>query len=113
MREAYDLFSPACREHFKKNFKRNWKYMSFWRMVVGDTLKRVCSQPYMPATRGCPKCGWECSYSEDGEYRMFQEGSLIGNIARHKHGRDFTINEVWDCPKCGTEFMSKPRRKGQ
>jgi hypothetical protein len=42
-REAFDLFSPACRWNFMSN-KRRWRRLWFWKLVVSDTWNRVCSK---------------------------------------------------------------------
>lgn len=43
-REAFDLFHPACRMHFRHGIKRNWHRLWWWKMVISDTYGRVCSR---------------------------------------------------------------------
>ena len=44
-REAYDLHNPACRRNAKSALKRGmWKHMWWLRLVITDTLNRVCSK---------------------------------------------------------------------
>ena len=42
-REAFDLFNPACRRNFRYHLGRKWKRWYWWKMVISDTLNRVCS----------------------------------------------------------------------
>ena len=43
-REAFDLHSPACRQNFRRAFRRKWRSPSWWRLVAVDTFGRVCSR---------------------------------------------------------------------
>jgi hypothetical protein len=43
-REAFDLFNPHCRRNFVDGFKRNWKRLGWWQLVISDTAKRTCSE---------------------------------------------------------------------
>jgi len=44
-REAYDLHHPSCRRNAKAAFKRGmWKRMWWLRLVITDTIGRVCSK---------------------------------------------------------------------
>lgn len=43
-REAFDLFNPACRRHFRFWFRRKWRDAAWWRLVASDTFNRVCSR---------------------------------------------------------------------
>lgn len=43
-REAFDLFHPACRANFRRNFKWNWKRLWWWKLIAQDTANRVCSR---------------------------------------------------------------------
>lgn len=44
-REAFDLWSPACRKNFRAAFSRKWSQGWWWKLVLADTRKRVCSRP--------------------------------------------------------------------
>jgi len=45
-REAFDLTYKACRTNFKRGlFRGNWKDLWWWRLVISDTMNRVCSKP--------------------------------------------------------------------
>ena len=44
-REAFDLFHSACRRNFRDAFRRKWHQPSWWKLVLIDTINRVCSKP--------------------------------------------------------------------
>jgi hypothetical protein len=43
-REAFDLRNRACRKNFIKAIRKKWLDCRWWRMVVSDTRRRVCSK---------------------------------------------------------------------
>lgn len=43
-REAFDLFNPACRKNFRHGLRRNKFRLWWWRLVLSDTIRRVCSR---------------------------------------------------------------------
>lgn len=45
MREAFDLFHPACRQNFRRALRRSWRRAQWWALVFADTRNRVCSAP--------------------------------------------------------------------
>lgn len=48
-REAYDLHSQACRRNVKQALRRGmWRHMWWLRLVLADTLRRVCSKRAAP-----------------------------------------------------------------
>ena len=45
-REAFDLFSPSCRDNFWRARKwGQWGRWDFWKLVWSDTRNRVCFRP--------------------------------------------------------------------
>ena len=47
-REAYDLWNPACREHFRRALKMRWHCGRWWALVWSDTRKHVCTATPKP-----------------------------------------------------------------
>lgn len=43
-REAFDLFHPVCRYHFRKYFAKRWSDIGWWKLVYSDTINRVCTK---------------------------------------------------------------------